>query len=185
MPARVTYALRGGGTRTTTARWPVLVTHTRIVPDDFDEPDEIAIPWRMDVVTLPAVSYRVAPSILLAALLGVAALLALAGGVFLYRALPRRAPAQPVRVEERPEPPLTPLERALALLEDAERADGSADRRRALRLVADALHERDAELARAARALAWSVETPEVGATSGLAGRMRDVLARDREAEDA
>ena len=71
---------------------------------------------------------------------------------------------------------LTPLEQALELLEDAGRADGTEERRRALELVAEVLDLEHPELARAARTLAWSEDDPEVEQTSGLAVRVRATI---------
>ena len=74
---------------------------------------------------------------------------------------------------------LTPLEQALELLEDASRADGTEDRRRALELVAEVLDLEHPELARAARTLAWSEEDPVIEQTSGLATRVRASIDLD------
>jgi hypothetical protein len=71
---------------------------------------------------------------------------------------------------------LTPLEQALELLEDAGRADGVEDRRRALELVAEVLDVEHPDLARAARTLAWSEDDPVVEQTSGLATRVRTTI---------
>ena len=77
-----------------------------------------------------------------------------------------------------PEFSLTPLEQALELLEDAARANGAADQRRSLELVAEVLAQRgDADgLAPAARELAWSPTPPPPEATKGLAVRVRATL---------
>lgn len=177
-PARVTYAGRGGG-GSVEVRWPVLVVHSRIVSADFERRDALADPWQADLISLPAVSYRIAPGLLLGLLLAGGVLLALRGGVLAYRALPRRAPAPAAEPEEPPEPTLTPLEHALALLEDPTRSNGAADQRRALELVADELAGRDAQLAQRARALAWSEDVPAADETSGLAARARAALEED------
>jgi hypothetical protein len=106
-----------------------------------------------------------------------AVLLAAGGAALAYVALPRRAPPEP-EPEPEPEPVivLTPLEQALELLEDASRADGVEDRRRALELVAEVLDLDHPELARSARTLAWSEDDPEVEQTSGLATRVRGTI---------
>src|SRR4029453_3566281 len=83
---------------------------------------------------------------------------------------------------ERPPPPppaavLTPLERALLLLELWERVDGAGDQRRALERVADELARRgEAELARAARALAWSEPAPGTEQTTRFAASARSKI---------
>lgn len=177
--ALVTYA----GDGRLDVRWPRLVVHSRI-PDRGAAVGAAGggrrgapqFPWTADVVSLPAVSYRLSPNLLLALLLAGGGLLALAGAWLGYRALPeRRAAPEPLPAPP-PEPPLPPLERALLLLEDPHPEDGVADRRRALELVAEALAGRDEELAANARALAWSEHSPPPSTTTGLASRARAAL---------
>jgi hypothetical protein len=122
------------------------------------------------------------PGRLLALLLAICILLAIAGGALAYLARPRRARrAQPP--PERPQRVLTPLQQALALLEDSARVNGTGDQRRALELVAWALAERgDRTLARTARALAWSAPVPGVQETGGVAARARTALGEERDA---
>ena len=85
--------------------------------------------------------------------------------------------------EPEPEPELlpTPLEQALELLEDAQRANGAADQRRSLELVAEVLGERGEEdaLAQSARELAWSPTEPHADQTKGLATRVRAALEEE------
>ena len=166
--------------------WPRLVVHSRIA--DRGAPVTTAgggqrggpqFPWTADLLTLPSVSYRISPGILFPLLLALAVLLAVAGGVLVYRAWPERKEAPEPVVELPPEPALPPLVQALALLEEPPAENGTADRRRALELVADALEGQDAKLARAARRLAWSEDTPPVETTSGLASEARSVLFPD------
>ena len=79
----------------------------------------------------------------------------------------------------RPPPPLSPLEQALILLEQSIRVDGAADQRRALELVAEELELADwgdRDLARTARALAWSEGVPPANETTRLAARVRTAL---------
>jgi hypothetical protein len=69
---------------------------------------------------------------------------------------------------------LPPLERALLLLELSERVDGAGDQRRALERVADELTRRgETELAKAARALAWSERPPRTEQTMEFAASAR------------
>lgn len=185
-PALVTYA--GGGRLD--VEWPRLVVHSRI-PDrgvalgaaGGARRGPPQFPWQADVVSLPAVSYRLPPGLLLGLLLAGGALLTLAGGALAYRARPPRRVAPEPLPAPPPEPPLPPLVRALVLLEDPHPRDGTADRRRALELVADALAGRDEGLAANARALAWSEHDPPPSETTGLAARARTALGPLLEAE--
>jgi hypothetical protein len=171
-------------------RWPILVVHSRIVSAERPLPVGPAgsgrrgppeVPWRADVVSMPGPTYRVPPGIAFPALLALGSLFALGGVALAFTAVPRRRPAPPAP-EEPPPPPLPPLEQALVLLEDPAPADGAADRRRALELVADHFEGRDAGLAGAARALAWSEELPPEEETEGLAARVRSALAEEGDA---
>lgn len=177
-PALVTYR-RGAPIR---VRWPVLYVQSRLASADASRRRGAQTPWRADVVSLPAVSYRVPPGTLITLLLAAAAILAVSGGVLAYRALPDRRvpPAAPV---EPTAPPPTALEQALALLERPVGEDGAADRRRALELVADALTARNAELAGTARVLAWSEDVPPSDETSRLAARARAQLTGQDDAQ--
>jgi hypothetical protein len=141
---------------------------------------ETSRPWRADLVSLPSVSYAVAPRALIALLLVAAALAAVAAMALGYLAWPPRVPAAPPEpVPEPPPEPLSPLEQALVLLEQSIRVDGAADQRRALELVAEELELAewgDRDLARTARALAWSKGVPPVDETTRLAARVRAEL---------
>jgi hypothetical protein len=157
----------------------VLVVYSRYTAASFEDAATPA-PWRADVGTLPAVSYHVSPALALALLLAASALLVASAGVLVYAAWPRRAPASPPEPEPEPIPSLTPLEQALALLEESVRSNGAGDQRRALELVAEELEEwGDEALAGAARVLAWSEGIPEPEETRELAGRVRAELERE------
>lgn len=173
-PARIEFVNRAGGKGSLKAEFPRLVVHSRFQAGDLAN----AAPWRIDDASIPAPSYRASPALLLGLLVaGSLVLLAAAGG--LARAGWPRRHVEPEPVAE-PEPELlpTPLEQALELLEDAARANGAADQRRSLELVAEVLGERGEEdgLARAARELAWSPTAPPLAATKGLAARVRATL---------
>ena len=145
-------------------------------------------PWRADLLSLPPVSYTVAPRVLSVLLLAVAALAAIAGIVLGWLAWPQRVPAAPPEPEPEPPPePLSPLEQALVLLEQSIRVDGAADQRRALELVAEELELAewgDRDLARTARALAWSKGVPPVAETARLAARVRAELPQPVELQE-
>lgn len=178
--ARIAFAPVGGaiGTAPLELPLPSLRVYSRFAALGGQPEDESVGPWRADLRSLPAPTYRLDPRLLVSLLLAAAAFAALVGGTLAHRAWPRRVPA----VEPEPEPPppdLTPLEQALALLERSIAADGAPGRRRALELVALELEQAawgDRELAGAARALAWSEDAPAVGATSRVAARVRAAL---------
>ena len=182
-PARMSFATmplagRPAATRTARINWPVTTVFSRFSTSSFEGRQGLVTPWHADVLTFPALSVRLAPGLILAVLIGAGVLLLLAGGALAYAAWPRRVVAPPPEEpEEPPPPPLTPLQQALALLEDAARSNGAEDRRRSLELVAEVLEEwGDGALARSARDLAWSESVPAVEETSHLAMRVRETL---------
>ncbi len=179
--ARVEYADRDGVDHTFLLRWPVVVTNTRLVGDDFGRDDEYGTPWRADLKTIPTATYRLSPALLVALLVGGALALAAAGAWLAYAALPAPSLELPPEPEPEPPPDLTPLERALELLEAPNPVDGAAGRRRALELVADELHERDASLAGSVRTLAWAAGKPAAAQARSLAVRVRAMLEAERE----
>jgi hypothetical protein len=159
---------------------PTLRVYSRFTASDLEDSGRTSTPWEADLSTFPAPSYRFAPALLVALLVAGSALAALGALALAYAAWPRREVLPPVtEPEAAPELVLSPLEQALALLEEAVRVNGAADQRRALELVAEELELAewgDPDLARAARALAWSKDVPPVEKTSGLAARVRSVL---------
>ena len=188
VPARIAYgdprAVRRGPQGTIRIGWPVLAVYSRYATASFDGRAALATPWRAELVALPAVSSRAAPRLVLALLASVALGFAVAGAALVYAARPRRVLAPPPMPEPEPPPRLSPLQQALALLEDAARSNGAEDRRRSLELVAEALAEwGDEDLARAARNLAWSEHAPAVEHTSGLATRVRATLDLEEQAD--
>ncbi len=180
--ARVTYAAPEGAASSDRASleepWPRLLVGARYSLREAQSAGASLGGWRADLVSLPAVTYSVAPGLLLALLLAAGTLLVSAAAVLAHLVRPPRvSPAPPPQADVPAEPVLTPLERALALLADSARVNGAADQRRALELVAAALAEHgDMKLALASRALAWSEPVPEVGETNGLAVRARSAL---------
>ena len=185
-PARVSYSIGQGSdaSRSLSVAWPSLLVYSRVdqvevaALDPRGEP-----PWKGDYRSLPAVSYRTAPGLVAAGLYGVGGLL-LAGAAALLVPLVRRRPEEVVEEEEEPEPLvwLTPLEQALALLEQEPRGEGEVEpRRQALELVSEALGGRgERDLERAARRLAWSEAPPPTEATRELARKVRDLLEDER-----
>ncbi len=193
-PVRMSYGVRGSEVAdrgSAEIKWPVLLVYSRSTSTSFEAPEAGEEQWRADLVSLPGVSYRIAPGPLLALLLLGSALFGSAGLLLGYKAWPRRGPAPPpepdVEAQAGPESTLSPLEQALLLLEESVRLDGPADQRRALELVAEELELAewgDPALARTARVLAWSEEVPHVSATSDLAARVRVALDERNEGSD-
>ena len=151
--------------------------------------DTDSAPWVADLSSLPPASFRIAPGLLVALLLAVAGLAAFAGVFLGYLAWPLRVsePEEETEPELPPAPPLSPLEQALVLLEQSIRVDGAADQRRALELVAEELELADwgdRDLARTARALAWSEGVPPAKETTRLAARVRTALPREEESAE-
>jgi hypothetical protein len=137
---------------------------------------------------MPAVTYRVDPETARIPLFAAAGVFALLGLGLAYLGRPRRRPKAVVVPEGPPPPVLTPIEQALALLEDRMTVDGAADRRRALELLAAELAGRgNDDLAYAARILAWSRQTPVVERTTPLAEQARPALGLEEQpdAEEA
>jgi hypothetical protein len=150
--------------------WPTLVVHTRVGELDADQRDALSAPWRADVVSLPLVSYRIAPGLALGILVALALALVGVAVAVTYRVWPRREPAP----EPPPPPVVSALEQALVLLESPHAANGAESRRRALELVADEVERLgDGTLANDARALAWSEHAPEGETTKAFAARLR------------
>lgn len=126
-------------------------------------------PGRISPAPLPAVTYRLTPPLAAALLLLAAALLLAYPALLLLRRRAARRPPPPP-----PAPPLSPLERALLLVEWArDRLDGE-DRRKALEELAFRLDEagRQAQAA-SARQLAWSAGSPSPEAADALVAEVR------------
>jgi hypothetical protein len=160
--ARVLYDTPEGGTRTLTrAVFPELVSVSRIKESDVPS---FGFVFKTSETPLPEPDYRVSPTVLGAGLLvGSLALLALPA-VLIVGWLRGRRPPPPVE-----EPELTPLERALRLVEWANARENGTERREALEVLAVELEavERPA-LAESARELAWSPAAPSGEAAEQL-----------------
>jgi hypothetical protein len=164
------------------AEWPLLVVFSRFAAVGFEDTEDANVdaPWRADLASLPPLSYRVSPTVLIGILVGLSLLLVVAAALLAYVAWPKREPAPPPEPEPEPLPSLTPLEQALALLEESVRVDGAGDQRRALELVAEELDAYgDADLAGKARILAWSPDVPGIEQTNALAAQVREELEQE------
>jgi hypothetical protein len=149
------------------ATWPGFAIVARLRETSIS-----AIPgsdWRASPVVRPA-DYRLHPALLVGllgaggvALLAASALLAVMGSTGLARRWRRLR--------------LTPLERALAVLERANEAGVEHDQRLALDRLADELRTRGAgDLAVTARRLAWAEDVPAAERTAPLSDGVRDLL---------
>ena len=160
--------------------WPLLVVFSRFAAVGFEDTQSVETPWRADLVSLPALSYRISPTALIWILLGLSLLLVVAAAAMSYVAWPRREPVPEPEPEPEPLPSLTPLEQALILLEESAHIDGAGDQRRALELVAEELDAYgDPDLAGQARVLAWSPDVPGVDQTNALAAQVREELEQE------
>jgi hypothetical protein len=174
-PARVTYSLVQDDVtvaRTVVVRWPPVLVHSRVDAAELAARDPRGEPpWRADLGSFPAVTYRASPTL-------IAAILYVFGAVLLISALALLRPVlMPLlgRGRDREGVRLPPLEQALELLE---RNGGGGDavqaQREALELVAAELARRgEHELELSARRLAWSEAPPPYEDTRALALRVR------------
>jgi hypothetical protein len=150
--------------------WPRLEALTRISPSEPGLTFALRTPFRTTISSMPDVTYRISPALLGVGLLLLAALLLVLPGRLTWSWL--RSRRQPPPVEEAPE--LTPLERALVLVEQARESADGEDRRKALEVLAVELDEsRRAEHADEARRLAWSLSEPTPEAADDLVESVR------------
>jgi hypothetical protein len=190
--ARVSYTTVGSGavskrTHTLRATWPELLVTARYGPPSAGgASSQPATRWQANLVSLPPATYRLSPWLIVALLLGAAALLAGIPVALLVRSRRRSSQVAAEAPAARRGPVITALEYALALLEDPARVNGSGDQRRALELVADGLVHRGAgALAGTARTLAWSRPVPGIDETRALARRARAALGKEGHAAPA
>jgi hypothetical protein len=153
------------------AAWPEVVSVSRLKQSDVPQFDRFI--FKTGVTPLAEPDYRVSPTLLGIGLLAAALALLALPAVLVARWVRARRPV-PV-VEEEPE--LTPLERALRLVEWAnDRADG-VERREALEHLAVELEAIErAELARSARMLAWSPASPSPEGAGRLVSDVRSAV---------
>jgi hypothetical protein len=179
-PLRVEFAREGGGKGGTTVVLPQIEVASRLTPGEAARITPIDQPPFHATVTVPPPAYAVSPTLLLWLLGGGAAVLLAAAGLMLVHVLRRRddglapepaPPPEPVRV-------LTPLERALLLLERARERGPIEDRRKALeRLAAELRRSGERELAGSATELAWAEQPPQNDATRALEEAVRRRIA--------
>lgn len=165
-PAIVT--LEAGPEDTTLGRvvWPPLRSLSRINWDDSSVVGQ-GFPFVTSVTPLPDPGYRISPTVLGLALLG-GALALLALPAWLLRDRRRRRRASTVTLDGLA---LSPLERALTLVEWASRRPSVEERREALEVLAVELDPDDAAKA---REQGWSPPTPEPGEMTELVTSIRE-----------
>jgi hypothetical protein len=150
--------------------WPRLEALTRISPSEPGLTFALRTPFRTTISSLPGLTYRISPTLLGTALLIGAALLLALPGTFGWSWL--RSRRRPAPVEEAPE--LTPLERAILLVEQARESVDGEDRRRALEVLAVELGAAErAEQAEEARRLAWQPREPSPESAGALVESVR------------
>jgi hypothetical protein len=131
--------------------------------------------------TLPKLTYRSSPNLLVGLLAAGAALLLAAAGALVVRFVPARAAAPVAPAPRRVEPlrTLSPLERALHMLERARERGAVPEQRKALEQLAGELRRSgERELSRAATVLAWAERPPGPDATGALAAAVQQRLAK-------
>lgn len=147
------------------AVWPPLRSLSRLNWYDSRVVGQ-GFPFVAEVAPLPEPAYRISPTALgLALLAGALALLALPAWLLWDR---RRRHAAATKVTR---PALSPLERALALVEWASRRPSTGERREALEALAYELDED--ERASKARETGWSPPTPEPEEMTELVSSIR------------
>jgi hypothetical protein len=138
-------------------------------------PEDVTGVWRDNSATLPAVSYRMSPTLLAGLLLALAALLGATAILLVVKQL--RPAAAPAAAHEPAPIVLTPLDHALGELELA-LSNGHVDQqRKALELLATELGGTgQAKLAVEARKLAWSEDDPPKPEAKALMQNVRASL---------
>jgi hypothetical protein len=157
--AAVRYRLATGGAGSVPVEWPRLTTTSRLDPEELAEtPAEL---FRADV-TPPRASYRIEPAKLAAILFGSALVLVGAAAALLSPELRRLLLLRARRRD--PLAGMTPLQRALMLVERSLESGSADDQRKAIDLLARELRRAgDDELSAATRQLAWSARRPAEG----------------------
>jgi len=148
--------------------WPPLRSLSRI---NWYDPEVVGqgFPFLSTVTPLPEPTYRLSPTILGLLLLALAvAIVAVPVGYLVRRRRARREPRAAAG------PALSPLERALALVEWASGRPSVDDRREALEALAYELDAEEDEQAEVARAHGWSPPSPASAEMTELASTVRE-----------
>jgi hypothetical protein len=177
-PVRVRYTDRKGNRHTVQVPWPEHRLVSRVGTNKFRPqtateaerglPTAPILELAADVSAPPS-TYRVSPSVAALALLAAALVAVLCAGWLVGPVVAL------VRSSTGEAPELSPLDRALAGVDEAARQQpGSAEHREALALLARELRRSGmAELVRPARQLAWSEQSPTAAASRELVADVR------------
>ena len=148
--------------------WPKLESASRI--NGQDPTQVFGFPFRGSLTPLPSITYRVSPPALAAILLAFAVLLLVLPITLVVRRLRQRPP--PV---EEPEPEMTPLERAIQLVEWSRGRPEPEERRSALEALAAELDSLgDGSLASEVRAEGWRQPFPDPDEAGRLVVRVQE-----------
>lgn len=172
-------SVRHEGVPVEIVEWPFVTIASRYREPEPDQgirfQGSVDLPWRANVRVRPA-SYSVDPTLLTVALAGLALPLLFASLFFVQRAFPS-APLGFRRLLLR-RTKLTPLERAIAVLERAQKQGIEREQRLALDRLARELHTGGQhELAGTARELAWTADVPGPQRTATLSEQVKAVIA--------
>jgi hypothetical protein len=158
---------------TASVEWPALRVASRVGTGELE-----GLELQADVRELPPLSYRVGPDTVRVAGYSLAVLFGLLGAALLAQALalPDLIRAALARRRAR----LSPLRRALILVQRATKDGPRAESRRALERLAVELREtEERDLARTATGLAWRRRDPSAPSVEPLSDEVERVIARE------
>jgi hypothetical protein len=170
--------VRHEGVPVEVVKWPSVTIASRYEEPEVDRANPTAqpsfdLPWRATLRLQPA-TYRVDPTMVTVLFVGLALVLLVASLFFVQKAFP----GVPLGLHRFRRVRLTPLERALVVLERAHDQGIEREQRLALDMLAHELSSGgQSELAGDARRLAWEEDVPDADRTATLSGQVRDVIA--------
>jgi hypothetical protein len=178
-PIEISYVSADGPRITNSVPLPGLEVSSRLTPAEVAKLTPIDQPPFHASIAVPPPSYAISPTLLRWLLTAGGALLLAAAGLLLVFALRRRRPEPaPAPEPQLPVRVLSPLERALLLLERARERGVVVDRRKALeRLAAELRRSGEPRLADTATELAWAEQPPPHDETRALEEAVRRRIA--------
>lgn len=180
-PAQLRFRTRAGAMRSVTVQWPTLELSSRFTPFELIWLNPFLTPPFHATTTLAPPTYRVSPTLVEALAAGAGGLLLVLAGVLGVRVAARPGTRRVREVDPRVFAAMTPLERAVLVLELARQRGGVGDRRKALERAAQELRVHgDDELGDSARALAWSYDSPTPDDMAELAAAVRRTASNGR-----